>query len=476
MNRFLDVVPLALTPLTPIHIGCGEDFEPTNYVIDGGSLYHFAPTRLALTEQEGKLLIQSANGRGDDAIRSVQRFFHERRSRCREASRLEMSVAGGVAEQYASRIGQVAQRERIGRAVTNQLQIERTAHHPHTGLPYLPGSGLKGAIRTAWLNHLDQGPPIVRDPRERPTERSTDVEADLLGGQFASDPFRLVDVADASGLEVRSHICFAVDRRKESRTDRDGRPIDKDLSVCCEVIRGGQFRAFRSEIRFDLLPASVKPENEKRIANFEALARACNKFYRERLSSELPVLKRLSGETWVAQFSGMIESLGPAFEEGRAMLLRVGRHSGAESVTLDRYRWIAIRGRRGQSRWAREPTTIWLAAESQNASAGMLPFGWLLVERSDTAAPEQFVRWCAAEKENTRSSSITRGRPSQRGAAAAAGQASGQYRFLRGDRVTNGEEQATVVRDVRSADARMDIRYDDGDVEEVPIARWTRAN
>jgi CRISPR-associated protein Csm5 len=34
MNRFLDVIPLALTPLTPIHIGCGEDFEPTNYVID----------------------------------------------------------------------------------------------------------------------------------------------------------------------------------------------------------------------------------------------------------------------------------------------------------------------------------------------------------------------------------------------------------------------------------------------------------
>ena len=28
--KFLSNATLALTPLSPIHIGCGEDFEPTN--------------------------------------------------------------------------------------------------------------------------------------------------------------------------------------------------------------------------------------------------------------------------------------------------------------------------------------------------------------------------------------------------------------------------------------------------------------
>jgi CRISPR-associated protein Csm5 len=32
---------LKLTALTPIHIGTGEHYEPTNFVIDGGYLYEF---------------------------------------------------------------------------------------------------------------------------------------------------------------------------------------------------------------------------------------------------------------------------------------------------------------------------------------------------------------------------------------------------------------------------------------------------
>lgn len=32
--KFLSTHRIALTPLSPIHIGCGETFEPTNYVID----------------------------------------------------------------------------------------------------------------------------------------------------------------------------------------------------------------------------------------------------------------------------------------------------------------------------------------------------------------------------------------------------------------------------------------------------------
>jgi len=39
--------------------------------------------------------------------------------------------------------------------------------------------------------------------------------------------------------------------------------------------------------------------------------------------------------------------------------------------------------------------------------------------------------------------------------------------------VTNGEEEATVVRDVRSTDARMEVEFED-DIEEVPVTGWRR--
>lgn len=38
--KFLSTHRIALTPLSPIHIGCGETFEPTNYVIDRERVHH----------------------------------------------------------------------------------------------------------------------------------------------------------------------------------------------------------------------------------------------------------------------------------------------------------------------------------------------------------------------------------------------------------------------------------------------------
>ena len=39
---------LHLTPLSPLHLGTGEDYEPTNYLITDGVLYTFDPARAIL--------------------------------------------------------------------------------------------------------------------------------------------------------------------------------------------------------------------------------------------------------------------------------------------------------------------------------------------------------------------------------------------------------------------------------------------
>jgi CRISPR-associated protein Csm5 len=463
MNRFLETTPVVLTPLTPIHVGCGQDFEPTNYVIDNGVLYHFDPARLPMNERDYKELIQSVSKPADEAIREVQRFFHGRRVQCREASRLEVPVAAGVAQRYDERIGQVGQRETTGRAVINELAIERTAHHPHSGAPYLPGSGLKGAMRTGWLNQLDQGPSVQRNRDRPPSEKSSEVEAELLGGTFHADPFRLVDVADASGAQVQSAICFAINRRKPSLPERAGRPPrQKNLAACCEVISAGQFRELRSEVRFERPPPSARPAQAHRITDFFALARACNSFYLDNLKLELQTLESLAGRPWLEAFRVMIQSITPSLNGGRVMLLRVGRHSGAESVTLKRRRWIQIREGRGRSHWADEPTTIWFAAEREASTSGMRPFGWLLVEPGEPGPQDALHRWC--DSEMNRSS-----RQSQPGTG------SPQFRFRKGDRVTDGDQEGVVVSDVRSADTRMEVDFGGSEIEPVPVANWKKA-
>ena len=52
MKEFMQTHKVYLTPISPIHIGCGEDFEPTNYVIDANVLYHFEPSQLNLSDAQ----------------------------------------------------------------------------------------------------------------------------------------------------------------------------------------------------------------------------------------------------------------------------------------------------------------------------------------------------------------------------------------------------------------------------------------
>jgi CRISPR-associated protein Csm5 len=459
MNRFLETIPLRLTPLTPIHVGCGQDFDPTNYIIDNELLYEFNPAHLRLDEHDRDKVIESASRRGHEAILELQRLFHGRRAQCVETSRLRIPVAPGVARRYKERVGQVAQRETDGRAVINELAIERTAHHVHSSVPYLPGSGLKGAMRTGWLNQLDQGAPVPHDRDGPARDKASEVEADLLGGTFSADPFRLVDVADASGEKVQSSICFAVNRRKGEPSPRSRSPREKNLSVCCEVISGGQFRVLNGEIRLEQLPASA---GAGYVTDFTALAGACNRFYLERLKLELQLLKTLAGGPWAEAFADMIRSIEPSLAAERAVLLRVGRHSGAESVTLKRRRWIQIMEGRGRRHWADAATTVWLAAPHEDSSSGMRPFGWLLVEQSGERPEDALQRWCDSERDRA-------SRQPQPSVMAS------QFVFRRGDRVTDGDQTGRVFRDVRSTDTRMEVDFGGGEIESVPVLNWRKA-
>lgn len=413
LTRFFTTQALRLTPLTPIHIGCGIDFEPTNYVIDEGVLYHFDPAQVRLTEKDGKELAAASGARDHvEAILRVQRFFDDRRENYKLASHAQLPVSSGVERWYQDRVGRVVQVEDNGRAaVRNNLAIERCVHHPHTHDPYLPASSLKGSIRTAWLNHLAARHASPRAPERSPErgprrDEGKDLERSLLGGQFETDPFRLLKLSDAQGSLARQ-VVLAVDRDKEPRYDpRTGQPREKDLFVRREVVLGGQYRALSCELRMDQLPQKdffdfkgnlVAPQVQRRLPAFGELAQACNAFYQGRLKEDFEVLEqRRFCEEWLPGFQGLLRQLEPDMKSGKLMLLRVGRHSGAEAVTVADFRWISIKGRGRPPRnyWAAHPTTLWLAGQRMTDRSGLLPFGWLLVERADAPEIPALREWC----------------------------------------------------------------------------------
>ncbi len=58
---------LHFTPLSPIHIGTGESYQPTNYVIEDGTLHEFdtGAAMGALSGADREALLRIASGKPD---------------------------------------------------------------------------------------------------------------------------------------------------------------------------------------------------------------------------------------------------------------------------------------------------------------------------------------------------------------------------------------------------------------------------
>ena len=393
---FLFSCRLDVTSLSPIHIGSGEDMDPTSYLMDADALYEFSSSALAavLDEADRNRLLGLVEGaQGERVLTGVRKFLFERRDGLIAHASRAVQAATGVRELYKDRIGIVAQTET---KTINKLEIERTFSHPDTRIPILPGSSLKGAIRTALLNEENEGRGLEGG------EDSRKLQQRLFNyWDFETDPMRLVHVEDAMGsgglamddLTADTAIVFAVNRKKRKITDKGGREVrsqaeQKGLYQTLEVVPALRGRAFRGGLRLHCtdLRNGRMPRADLRWTAAD-IAGACNRFYRRSFARETEALRErgLLDERWYDAVQRLKEEgLGDLLDSNRAFLLRVGRHSSAESVTLDGVRSIRIKTPKDQEdRYEEEATTWWLASDHIDASSGLLPFGWVLVEMTE---------------------------------------------------------------------------------------------
>lgn len=404
--KTFDSYELLITPLSPVHIGTGDSYEPTNYVIEDDALHEFSVGEIVdiLSKIDHELLLKIVEQRpGEEMIKSVQRFFYERRSTLIVHARNTIPVLEGVAALYRERVGQTAQRETGGRQIINRLEIDRTAFNPITRRPVLYGSSLKGAIRTALLDAVNERRPlkeIVDRKTNRPRkENNAEFQQRLFGfraGKFELDPLRLVQISDASWRGEpelpASEVHLAVNRKKAPVVDERGnlrvsQAEQKGLYQILECVAGLRYRALDAQLNIQSVDSVDKPgelpDSSLRF-DIRQLARACSDFYRPILVEENRLLagRGLLREPWHSGIEALLAGeVGEKMERGELFLMRVGRHSGAESVTVRGVRTIKImRASDQQPEYAPSAKTVWLAAGEPAQQKDMLPFGWLLVE------------------------------------------------------------------------------------------------
>ncbi|MBF0220593.1 MAG: CRISPR-associated protein Csm5 [Gammaproteobacteria bacterium] len=398
---------LQFTPLSPIHLGTGSDYEPGGYVIEEETLFAFngmAALRV-LSQRDRDELNQILSGRANgDMLRQVQSFFHHHRQPLMSVASHRVRLNASMQAFYAERVGRVVQQERTGGRVQNKLEIERTAWNPVTQMAYLPGSGIKGAIRTALLDTINKGQQLPYDLK-RDRQANQKLQEDLFKGKFHTDPLRLVAVGDAhlqANTPFATEVRFALNRKKVAITDaggtlRQSKAEQQGLYQLLETLPALMPRAFGGTLSLNT-HGSMRVSEQKWPSHeytLREIASACNRFYLGHFQRECNLLKRRNylDEQWHHQVTGLLEGeLKQRMERGEVFLLRVGRHSGAESVTLAGVRNIKImKGRGDKPDYLPEAKTVWLAGTERQAQRNLLPFGWLLVEVA--ATEKQLSPW-----------------------------------------------------------------------------------
>ncbi len=364
-------------PLSPVHIGSGETLAPENYVLSGNGEELIAIDTRALVRKlndEGRRKYETLLEDGDlrGALNFVRGFF--------AAVRKQAGGARTPFELYRTKLGKEAIRE-VRRAVEEpdkrKGEIHALQRNPYSHNVVIPGSSVKGAIRTAVLS-VNVNPEGKKEPaveRElnrlkgpRKARRLEELGFGYETKRLEGDPFRLVEVSDAEWPAGAVRIDRA-ELRNPSRPETKPEGMQMHYERLLSQADNAPLPDCR--IRIQLNEEALRHPRVRRLirrpVTWDYLAQCCNYFYWQRLQKETEKFRAILGPKdkelpWMPDFS----------KEG--ILLRVGRHSHFDSLSVDNFR-------EGWNMQAKKP--IYEIGSTRTlcelAGGGWAPFGWVLL-------------------------------------------------------------------------------------------------
>ncbi len=356
-----------LTMLSPVHIGSGEELEPSEYVVsekNGQYVVDVLDLPAFLASMTPELRRKFDFAVSGSALHPLRSFIREH---CRP---------GQFRRYWCSTSCEFYERYRKGlQDDRSQLIVNRFVRNPANGVPYIPGSSLKGSIRTAVVNQAvdraDAGkrPKLVEAAKGRSDREFEPTALDYLSDhkppEIRADPFRAVKISDAplpsDAISIDPTQIF-----KPGVRDGAGDPgkIQMYHEMTFSALDDQEVTA-SGTIAIDERLART-PVNDGRwpfkhcvsqAINIEFLLQACRVFYHDRLKAEHEQFYAKNGRTAEAaqKLLKMAEEM-----KGHQALVRLGRFSHFECVTVKGF--------------ARKPPRG--AGTTRTLAAGELPMGW----------------------------------------------------------------------------------------------------
>jgi CRISPR-associated protein Csm5 len=359
---------LRLTAISPLHIGTGEDYEPTNFVIDKGYLYEFDELAFyeKLDPRAKDSFLKAVESRASDSLFEVHRVIKANKQHAISSALSKTKVTSGIEMDYKNKVGRAVQMEG-GRNVQkskvfNRFQIARTLKQPNTHIPYIPGSSLKGALSTAYQEGC------YKNEKYSGWQRCF--------GKPLDNIFKNLVVADTIPVKSDAKIGYVLNKE---RFEED--PLGPSNKM--EVINAGSI--FETTLK-------IRDYETIEQVDFDFLKKWCDEHYYKLFQDSFKPLTTFKGQK-VDDFTNeyypedYFEKYRDFKPKANQFIIRVGKHSGARAVTIDGMREIRVKvsgggPRRKPNKWETldQETTTWMFGERERDEKDLLPLGWVLCE------------------------------------------------------------------------------------------------
>ena len=225
-------------------------------------------------------------------------------------------------------------------AKANPNDTLKEAIHNGMGLPYIPGSSIKGAIRTAILasitdNIANKENLIRRENHGRITISAKEVEKRVFGKDPNSDVFRFIQVGDAY-FETETEIATRM-INLNYRNAHDNL-MDNSKPQLVEAIGQEAESKFQMKIAkgyYDFVQRKFPQVDKLPINSINDLFRLINTHTHKFVEDEIEIWDnkdKAGGENYVSEMKNILEKIN-ACEDGKSCVLRLGHASGWRFIT-----------------------------------------------------------------------------------------------------------------------------------------------
>lgn len=374
---------IMIEPLTGVHIGTGEDITPLDYKLHEISTASGKKKLYIkfLSDAILKGIIESGDTKklkefeklsesGD--MKAIQNFFHDN---C--VPERDIDYPCDVTKEFIQQYNRNRDKN-PNDAASIVLQMYRPKG---AKTPVIPGSSIKGAIRTAVLNNLldileDNKPEkydtLYSDLKKSSYKHKFDLEKKLLNHRDAKeDPFRSIGILDCSFAAKGTQLvgCMKNISCKGDELTCDGRD---NMLIQAEVLRGKLMDATVSSktkitVNSDLYTSGGITQE----ISIQKIIDSCNSFFWSEFDNEYNFFYKETISTEADSMIKLLKMLKEIKETENQFILRVGRWSQVEFVTFNEdFRYPKTPMNKGkQNDWGSTRTVF-------NYDGQYLPLGW----------------------------------------------------------------------------------------------------